>query len=146
MGCVGLETRVIREGQVTKYESVLKADAPGASVAPVLANLAVDRALRRKGIGRKVLGECERLVNGWGFPELWLVVDEKNKNARQLYEKAGYELMSRDPRGLKVVPTEWQLKEVPVTNLNMRKDLKKGTGGGGLNPFSFLGGLFGGGK
>jgi len=79
--------------------------------------------------------------------ELWLVVDEKNKAARGLYEKNGYELIARDPRGMKVVPTEWQLKEVLVTNLCMRKDLRKGGrggGGGGARLGGFLGGLFGG--
>jgi len=82
--------------------------------------------------------------------ELWLVVDEKNKAARGLYEKNGYELIARDPRGMKVIPTEWQLKEVPVTNLCMRKDLRKGGrgggGGGGGGLGGFLGGLFGGGR
>ena len=42
VGCVGLETRVVRDGQVTKLES-LKGDTPGASLQPVIANLAVDR-------------------------------------------------------------------------------------------------------
>lgn len=111
IGCVGLETRVIREGQVTKFEVVGKGDAPGTSIGPVVANLAVDRMLRRKGIGKKILAECEKIVKGWGFQELWLVVDEKNKAARGLYEKNGYELVARDPRGMKVIPTEWQLKD-----------------------------------
>ena len=42
VGCVGLETRVVRDGQITKMES-LKGDIPGASLQPVIANLAVDR-------------------------------------------------------------------------------------------------------
>ncbi len=72
------------------------------------------------------------------------MVDEKNKAARGLYEKNGYELIARDPRGMKVIPTEWQLKEVPVTNLCMCKDLKKGGKGGGGGLGGILGGLFGG--
>lgn len=80
---------------------------------------------------------------GWGFEELWLVVDEKNKPARTLYEKAGFELMGRDPRGRKVVPTEWQLREEACTNLCMRKSVAAGAaGGGGLG--AFLSRLFGG--
>ncbi len=67
IGCVGLETRVIREGQVTKFEVVGKGDAPGTSIGPVVANLAVDRTLRRKGIGKKILAECEKVVKGWGY-------------------------------------------------------------------------------
>jgi len=67
IGCVGLETRVIREGQVTKFEVVGKGDAPGTSVGPVVANLAVDRTLRRKGVGKKILAECEKVVKGWGY-------------------------------------------------------------------------------
>jgi hypothetical protein len=83
-------------------------------------------------------------VKGWGFDELWLVVDEKNKPARALYERSGYELMGRDPRGLKVVPTEWQLREMPVTNLCMRKKLSaKGVGSGGEALGVLLRGLFG---
>lgn len=67
VGCGGLETRVIREGLVTKYEVVKRGDPPGTSLGPVLANLAVDRTLRRKGVGKKILMECERVVKGWGF-------------------------------------------------------------------------------
>ena len=62
------------------------------------------------------------------------MVDEKNLPAKTLYEKMGFELLSRDPRGSKVVPSEWQLKEEPVTNLCMRKNI---TSTGPLN--SFLG-------
>jgi hypothetical protein len=40
------------------------------------------------------------------------VVDERNKPAKQLYEKLGYEVITRDPKGSKVVPSEWQLREV----------------------------------
>lgn len=79
---------------------------------------------------------------GWGFNELWLVVDEKNKPARTLYEKAGFELMGRDPRGRKVVPTEWQLREEACTNLCMRKSVAAGPESGGLG--AFLSRLFGG--
>ena len=86
------------------------------------------------------------MVQGWGFKELWLVVDEKNKPARALYERCGYELMGREPRGVKVVPTEWQLREVPVTNLCMRKDLSKASAGGSGGLEALFGGLFGGGR
>lgn len=93
VGCVGLETRVIRQGQVTKQESLRgevrasvilscvlptvlawliieppfqppNEQVPGASVQPVIANLAVDRSIRRRGIGRRILRECERVVKG----------------------------------------------------------------------------------
>lgn len=37
---------------------------PGASVQPVIANLAVDRSIRRRGIGKRILRECERVVKG----------------------------------------------------------------------------------
>lgn len=37
---------------------------PNASVQPVIANLAVDRTIRRKGVGAKILRECERVVKG----------------------------------------------------------------------------------
>lgn len=37
---------------------------PGASVQPVVANLAVDRSIRRRGIGKRILRECERVVKG----------------------------------------------------------------------------------
>lgn len=84
------------------------------------------------------------MAKGWGFQELWLVVDEKNKPARALYERSGFELMGREPRGVKVVPTEWQLREVPVTNLCMCKDLTKAGAGGGGGLGALFGGLFGG--
>lgn len=72
------------------------------------------------------------------------MVDEKNKPARTLYEKAGFELMGRDPRGVKVVPTDWQLREEACTNLCMCKSVAAGADGGGLG--AFFGKLFGGGR
>lgn len=125
-------------------------------------------SIRRKGIGAKILVECEKVAKGkegslsalwlgwmltscvkppsrltywwigWGYDELWLVVDQNNKPAKTLYEKVGFEIVTKDPKGTKVVPTEWQLRELPVTNLCMRKTIKVSA-----QPFSFLGGLFG---
>lgn len=57
---------------------------------PYLSNLAVRQEYRCRGIGKKLLATCERVVTGWGFQDLYLHVLETNNSARQLYLKTGY--------------------------------------------------------
>jgi ribosomal protein S18 acetylase RimI-like enzyme len=61
---------------------------------------------RRKGIGKNLLAECESVIAGWGFESAWLLVDESNIPAKRLYENAGFEILYRDPKGVKIVPSE----------------------------------------
>jgi len=52
-----------------------------------------------------------------------LLVDEKNLPARRLYEKLGYETVFKDTQGTKIVLTEWQIRDMPTTNLAMKKQV-----------------------
>lgn len=54
-------------------------------VRPYLANLAVRRSARRRGIGRVLGMACEELARGWGFEDILLQVEEDNVAARELY-------------------------------------------------------------
>ncbi|MBW4419749.1 MAG: GNAT family N-acetyltransferase [Myxacorys californica WJT36-NPBG1] len=59
---------------------------------PYLSNLAVREDYRGRGIAKKLLATCDRIVTGWGFQEIYLHVLETNNSARQLYLKAGYQV------------------------------------------------------
>jgi ribosomal protein S18 acetylase RimI-like enzyme len=60
--------------------------------APYIANLAVAKDYRRQGIARKLLLQCEKTVQEWGFSELSLHVLENNLAAQELYFQDGYRL------------------------------------------------------
>ena len=57
-----------------------------------LSNLAVRGSYRRHGVARHLLMACEQTAHAWGFSELCLHVMEDNWPARQLYDRAGYQL------------------------------------------------------
>jgi ribosomal protein S18 acetylase RimI-like enzyme len=59
---------------------------------PYLSNLAVDQKYRRNGVASKLLLNCEKFSQEWGFKELYLHVLEDNHQARQLYFKLGYRM------------------------------------------------------
>jgi len=68
----------------------------GACVMPVLSNLAVLPAGRRKGLGRMLCTQVEGVARGWADAEggetmqLLLQVEEKNAPARALYSSLGF--------------------------------------------------------
>jgi GNAT superfamily N-acetyltransferase len=71
---------------------------------PVLANLAVEPRARRRGIAKKLVGQCEDTVRGWGFKKLFTFCEEANLPAQRLYSKLGYKQLQVDvdrkiPRG-----------------------------------------------
>ena len=45
---------------------------------PLVANLAVAKRARKKGIGARLAREAERLAEGYGYPEIVLLVEESN--------------------------------------------------------------------
>jgi ribosomal protein S18 acetylase RimI-like enzyme len=61
-----------------------------------ISNLAVSRDFRRLGIAQELLRDCERLTTAWGYTELYLHVMGNNDRGRRLYEKLGYEIVSRE--------------------------------------------------
>jgi ribosomal protein S18 acetylase RimI-like enzyme len=61
-----------------------------------ISNLAVSRDFRRRGVAQQLLVNCERLTKEWGYTELHLHVMGDNTRGRNLYEKLGYEIVSRE--------------------------------------------------
>lgn len=55
-----------------------------------VAYMAVEPALRRRGIGKKLLDAAEREARRRGLPYICLMVTEENAPARALYGSAGY--------------------------------------------------------
>ena len=58
---------------------------------PLLSNVAVKPAYRRRGIATSLVARCEALACEWGFDELLLLVEEGNAPARALYASRGYD-------------------------------------------------------
>jgi len=54
-----------------------------------LYELAVDEGWRRRGIGRALVEELERLARAAGCYGMWVVTDEDNVAARRTYEGGG---------------------------------------------------------
>jgi GNAT superfamily N-acetyltransferase len=94
---------------------------------PVLANLVVDPGARRRGIGKRLVRQCEDVVRGWGYSKLFLKVEEANAPAQKLYSKLGYRSLQTDraaeiPRGSSGVfggSVQW----VPTNLVVMEKHL-----------------------
>jgi ribosomal protein S18 acetylase RimI-like enzyme len=61
-----------------------------------ISNLAVSRDFRRQGVAQKLLLDCEQLTKSWGFTEIHLHVMGDNERGRNLYQKLGYEIVSRE--------------------------------------------------
>lgn len=61
-----------------------------------ISNLAVRSTYRRRGVAQQLLLKCEQIALSWGFQDLYLHVLENNYQARQLYDKLGYQLEQID--------------------------------------------------
>ncbi|OOE75219.1 ribosomal protein S18-alanine N-acetyltransferase [Salinivibrio sp. ML290] len=60
-----------------------------------LLNLAVDRTFQGKGVGHQLLTLLKKTLVAAGAKTLWLEVRQSNRGARALYQKQGFELISR---------------------------------------------------
>jgi ribosomal-protein-alanine acetyltransferase len=58
-------------------------------------NLAVDRAHRRAGLGRRLLAEATAYCRGRGIPLVWLRVRAGNRGARAFYRDCGFRPVGR---------------------------------------------------
>ena len=79
------------EGLVGYAEVIVRrSPAPGGSVSGAqLVRLYVQPAFQRRGIGRTLIREAERLAAGTGA--LWLTAWEENRRARAFYAAQGYD-------------------------------------------------------
>ncbi|CAN0040705.1 unnamed protein product [Phaeothamnion confervicola] len=136
LGCVGVEAAVCQGDRVGLRARGAAAFA-AAELRPLLSNLAVAPAARRRGVGRRLVARCEATARGWGYGELLLLVDSANAAAIRLYEKMGYELLFEDRMAMRVEVTPVQIRNARCTNLCLRKSLAPGSGGkvsGGGSP------------
>ncbi|EOD17501.1 hypothetical protein EMIHUDRAFT_118574 [Emiliania huxleyi CCMP1516] len=62
---------------------------------PYVASLAVDRAYRRRGVARCLVGEAERVARSWGHGE----VSAQNEPALAFYRREGYRVVRSDVAG-----------------------------------------------
>eukprot|EP01025_Chloroclados_australasicus_P036703 TRINITY_DN373_c0_g3_i1.p1 TRINITY_DN373_c0_g3~~TRINITY_DN373_c0_g3_i1.p1 ORF type:complete len:322 (-),score=26.49 TRINITY_DN373_c0_g3_i1:258-1157(-) len=77
--------KVRKDGRVIGYEA--RKDVG------YISNLASSPDLRRKGIGRKLLQQAERLCACWGCRYVALHVESDNEAAEQLYKRQGYRIV-----------------------------------------------------
>ncbi len=60
------------------------------NLSPELNVLYVFEHVKGKGIGFKLISECENIVKEYNLPGLWLTVYHQNENAIQFYERQSY--------------------------------------------------------
>ena len=84
------ERNTLRKAPLAELVPMLIGD--GTAVRPVLSNLAVARAARRRGLGRELVAACERVARDeWASDALLLIVEAANEPARALYRGLGFE-------------------------------------------------------
>ncbi|CBJ49195.1 conserved unknown protein [Ectocarpus siliculosus] len=123
IGCIAVEVSVCMGERVGVKARGISPNAEGAELRPILANLAVARSERRKGLAKRLVKHCEDVCRGWGYDEVLLLVEENNKRARRLYSKLGYKMLFRDTKAKKILPDSYQIRDVPCVNVCMRRDL-----------------------
>jgi ribosomal protein S18 acetylase RimI-like enzyme len=62
----------------------------GQSDVAIIANLAVVKAARRRGVAERLIAQLETATRALGFDEVRLMVSKNNRAARGLYKKLGY--------------------------------------------------------
>lgn len=73
---------------------------PSCELRPYVSNLAVCESVRRQGVGRRLMAECEDEVRGWGAEHefIWLEVSVDNEPAISFYRSLGYEEVRASPQ------------------------------------------------
>lgn len=125
-GCAGVEVSEIKK--MDGYD--------GSLTAPLMSNLAVSRAYRRRGLAEDLVRAAESIARReWGYDECYLYVEKRNVPAIKLYSKLGYKKLWEDDDATTLLPTkDGRVINGKTTIVCMRK----GLGGGGL-----FGGMFG---
>jgi len=97
---------------------------------PVLSNLAIGEEFRRQGIAELLVKRAEQVAGkapdgtGWGFPDMYLRVEQANKPAVNLYKKLGYKTEFVDDEATTLVPTDRGVTNKDTVVLVMKKSLK----------------------
>jgi len=140
VACVGAEVQTYK-GTIPLRRAAN--DAPGEVVdRPVIANLAVARVARRKGLAKALMRAIEEECKEWGFEEAVLVVEKNNREATSLYKKLGYRGIGGEPDTPNlVVNADGKVVEGRVRTALMRKSLKEGAAGAleNIDPVAVVG-------
>jgi ribosomal protein S18 acetylase RimI-like enzyme len=100
----------------------------GSTRAPLMSNVAVGKQFRRRGIAEDLVKEVEEIARKqWGYDEVYLYVEERNKAAVRLYQKLGYRKIWTDNTARTMVPTtlgRWE--SAPTLLVCMKKKLNRG--------------------
>ena len=93
-----------------------------------MANVAVSRKYRRKGIAQKIVKEVEQVCRyQWGYNDVYLYVEERNKAAVKLYQKMGYRKVWTDNDAKTLLPTSnGKLENASTRIVCMKKRLDLG--------------------
>jgi RimJ/RimL family protein N-acetyltransferase len=120
VGCAGIEVDRI----ATPNGQSLPAPAP------LMSNLAISKAYRRKGLAEDLVRAVENLARKeWGYEEFFLYVEKRNIPAVRLYRKLGYNNLWEDDTARTLIPTSrGGLESIPTTLICMKKSVK-GPGG-----------------
>ena len=100
----------------------------GPIIAPLMSNVAVGQQFRRRGIAEDLVKEVEEIARkDWGYNEVYLYVEQRNKAAVNLYQKLGYRKIWVDNTSRTMVPTVlggWE--STPTLLVCMKKDISRG--------------------
>jgi len=92
--------------------------------APLISNVAVSQAYRRRGLAEQLVVAVEDACKDWGYDECFLFVEQRNRPAINLYRKMGYRPMWVDDTAKTMIPTDdGALINSPTVMVCMRKDL-----------------------
>ena len=135
VGCVGCDVQVLslekkRFAPIKQDKSNLPFAAANEETAFVMANLAVRRNRRGRGIAKNLIAAAEQNARDWGFSQVHLLVDSENLPAQKLYRKLGYSLLFKQEDATCVASGPVGLKTQDCVNLCMRKSVKKNSSGG----------------
>lgn len=100
----------------------------GTLTAPLMSNLAVSRAYRRRGLAEDLVREAESIARkAWGYDDVYLYVEKRNQPAVRLYKKMGYRTLWEDDTATTLLPTEdGRVTNGKTTIVCMKKGLGKG--------------------
>ena len=91
-----LESGIFRDYMTRGPATQRLIDVDGRIFMPKIANLAVTKSYRQKGIGKQLVLECMKQAKEWGFEQVVLTVDMDNAEARSFYKRLGFEEMITD--------------------------------------------------
>jgi ribosomal protein S18 acetylase RimI-like enzyme len=126
IGCAGMEVQEISPPMKGGTENRKNSISNPIVMAPLMSNVAVSRDYRRRGVGEALVKEAENIARyQWGFTDMYLFVEQRNKSAIKLYQKLGYSKLWVDPDAKTLLPSKsGKLEEDSTTIVCMRKRLE----------------------